>query len=103
MIALVRGLIAARAASAEIHGRSSAAMSANTGVAPVYRTALAVATKLNEGTITSSPGPSPAARQIRCNPAVQLVTASACSTPTYSANRDSSSSVRGPMLSQPER
>src|SRR3954468_21622711 len=103
MTARVRGVTAASTAAADSHGSVSPATSAKTGVAPVYATALTVATKLSEGTITSSPGPSPAARQIRCNAAVQLVTASACSAPTYSENRDSSSSVRGPMLSQPER
>ena len=35
MIAFVRGVIAASAASADSHGASSPAMSANTGVAPV--------------------------------------------------------------------
>ena len=35
MIAFVRGVIAASTAAADGHGRSSAAMSANTGVAPV--------------------------------------------------------------------
>ena len=37
-------------------------MSANTGVAPQYSAALAVATNVNDGTITSSPAPTPAAR-----------------------------------------
>ena len=73
------------------------------GVAPAYRTAFAVATKVSDGTITSSPGPRPAARHIRCRAAVPLETAQACGTPTYSANAASNSDVRGPMLSQPER
>ena len=37
-------------------------MSANTGVAPQYTTAAAVAAKVKEGTMTSSPGPTPADR-----------------------------------------
>ena len=36
-------------------------MSQKTGTAPWWRTAMAVATKLNAGTITSSPGCTPAA------------------------------------------
>ncbi len=36
-------------------------MSANTGVAPHCQTALAVAMKESEGTMTSSPGPTPEA------------------------------------------
>ena len=38
-------------------------MSANTGVAPIRLTASAVAKKVNDGTITSSPGPIPSARR----------------------------------------
>ena len=34
-------------------------MSQKTGTAPAWRTAIAVATKLKAGTITSSPGPTP--------------------------------------------
>ena len=77
MIALVRSPIAASAASAASQGRSSPEMSANTGMAPAWRIAPAVATKVREGTITSSPGTSPAAAQIRWRAAVQLVTATA--------------------------
>ena len=40
-------------------------MSANTGVAPQYKIALAVAVNVYDGTITSSPGPTPAARYAR--------------------------------------
>ena len=97
------GPIAASQAREESHGSSVPAISAKTGVAPAYRTAFAVATKVSDGTITSSPGPRPAARHIRCRAAVPLETAQACGTPTYSANAASNSDVRGPMLSQPER
>ncbi len=58
-------------------------MSANTGVAPQYRTAAAVAAKVKEGTTTSSPGPTPAARYARCSAAVQLFTATACLAPSW--------------------
>jgi hypothetical protein len=37
-------------------------MSAKTGVAPQATTELAVAAKVKDGTMTSSPGPTPAAR-----------------------------------------
>ena len=50
-------------------------MSANTGVAPVSATELAVAAKVNDGTMTSSPGPMPAASRPRCSAAVPELTA----------------------------
>ena len=65
--------------------------------------ALAVATNVSDGTITSSPGPRPAARAIRCSAAVQLVTAIACGAPVYASIASSNARVRGPWLSQPER
>ena len=40
-------------------------MSAKTGVAPVRATELAVAAKVNDGTMTSSPGLTPAASRPR--------------------------------------
>src|SRR3989304_5226769 len=43
-----------------------ASMSTNTGRAPVYRMAAAVATKVNGTVITSAPGPMPAASRARC-------------------------------------
>ena len=43
-------------------------MSAKTGVAPVSATEFAVAAKVNDGTMTSSPGPTPAASRPRCEP-----------------------------------
>src|SRR3954470_5773495 len=78
-------------------------MSASTGVAPQYRTAAAVAANVIAGTITSSPGPTPAARYARCSAAVQEDTASAWRTPRCSANACSKACVRGPAVSQPER
>src|SRR3954463_1223653 len=66
-------------------------------------TAAAVAANVNGGTITSSPGPTPAARYARWSAAVQLETATAWRPPTYSANTSSNAAVRGPMVSQPER
>src|SRR4030095_185776 len=65
--------------------------------------ALAVATKVNDGQMTVSPGPAPSARCARCSAAVQLVTAKACLTPTIAANCRSNSAVTGPMESHLER
>ncbi len=53
----------------------SGSMSAKTGVAPVRATEFAVAAKVNEGTITSSPGPMPLASSPRCRPEVPELTA----------------------------
>src|SRR5919204_1206140 len=103
MTALVRGVRTLATASASSHGSVRLATSAKTGVAPVYAIALTVATKVIDGTTTSSPGPSPAPAQIRCSAAVPFVAASACGAPVYAANSRSSASVSGPMLSQPER
>ncbi len=58
MIALVRGVIA-RSAATGSRLQVAGSMSAKTGVAPHCQTALAVAMKLSDGTITSSPGPTP--------------------------------------------
>ena len=60
MIAFVRGVIA-RAAAAGSRLQVSGSMSAKTGVAPHCQTALAVAMNDSDGTITSSPGPTPEA------------------------------------------
>ena len=58
MIAFVRSVIARSAARrVEVVGRGST--SAKTGVAPHCQTALAVAMNDSDGTITSSPGPTP--------------------------------------------
>ncbi len=75
-------------------------MSAKRTSAPVYRTALAVATKLREGTIASSPGPRPTARQARCRATVALETASAWRVFTSPANSVSKAWVTAPMVSQ---
>ncbi len=56
-------------------GEVSASMSANTGVAPSYRAALALAAKVMAGTMTSSPGPRFSARMAQCRAAVPELTA----------------------------
>lgn len=53
----------------------SGSMSANTGVAPVRATELAVAAKVNEGTMTPSPAPTPQDSNPRCSPDVPELTA----------------------------
>ena len=83
--------------------RSPSRTSAKTGVAPVWTMTFAVAGHVIGVVITSSPGPTPSATSARWSAAVPDVTASACFASTYSANRRSSSAVRGPVVSQPER
>ena len=61
-------------------------MSANTGRAFSYTTALAVATNENGDVTTSSPAPTPTARSARCSPVVPDETAQAWRAPTRSAN-----------------
>ena len=55
-----------------IGGGSGCLTSANTGVAPTYLTAFAVATHVKSGTITSSPGPISSAQSPKCKALVQL-------------------------------
>src|SRR5271166_2730858 len=101
--AFVRGVIRRSTSSGSRLGTSRETISANTGVAPQYSAAAAVAANVNEGTITSSPGPTPAARYARCRAAVQLDTAIAWRAPRCAAKASSNSAVRGPSVSQPER
>ena len=70
MIAFVLGVIR-RSTSSGSRWNDSSSTSAKTTVAPVCSTTLAVAAKVIEGTITSSPGPIPLARRDRCIAAVQ--------------------------------
>src|SRR5438105_1969406 len=100
--AAVRGVSAASAA----HGSRFSvvgSMSANTGRARSYSTALAEATKENGLVITSSPSRTPAARSARCRPAVPLDTALASLAPTRAANARSNCMVHGPSDRRPER
>src|SRR5215218_9239785 len=83
--------------------RSASRTSANTGRAPVWTTTFAVAGHVSGVVITSSPGPTPSASSDRCIAAVPEETAIAWRAPAYSAKRRSSSAVRGPVVSHPER
>ena len=69
MIARVRS-VTRDSTSAGSSPKVSRSMSANTGVAPVRATELAVAAKVNDGTMTSSPEPMPLASRPRWRPEV---------------------------------
>ena len=71
-------------------------MSANTGVAPVAATALAVATYVKEGTTTSSPGFMSMVMRAACRAAVPELTATACRAPVNSRTARSSFWTCGP-------
>src|SRR5437867_5435276 len=77
--------------------------SAKTGIPPWYSTALADAAKVRAGTMTSSPGPIPAANTAAWRAAVPELTATACAAPTAAATARSNSATRGPVVSRPPR
>src|SRR3954469_14764095 len=81
----------------------SSQTSAKTGVAPQCTITFAVAGHVSDVVITSSPGPTPSATSERWSAAVHEETASTCFASRYSRIRASSSAVRGPVVSQPER
>src|SRR4051794_1468668 len=81
----------------------SSRMSAKTGVAPQCTITFAVAGQVSDVVITSSPGPTPRATSERWSAAVHDETASTCFASRYSRMRASSSAVRGPVVSQPDR
>ena len=98
-------VLAVTAASTSAGSRlrsSGPRMSQKTGVAPVCPITFAAATKLSEGTITSSPGPHPQASSARWRAAVPLETARACRVPQKAAKACSNSCTCGPMLHQPD-
>src|ERR1700755_3668277 len=101
MIARVRGVIA-RSAAVGSRLRVPGSTSANTGVAPQCQTALAVAMNDSDGTMTSSPGPTPDAYSARCSAVVQFVVAIACAAPTRAAKACSNAWTRGPWETQPD-
>ena len=67
MMPTVRSVMAASTAAGS-RQKVAGSMSAKTGVAPVSATELAVAAKVNDGTMTSSPGADAAASRPRCSP-----------------------------------
>src|SRR3989338_1250886 len=74
-------------------------MSTNTGLAPVNKTELDVATKLSGVVIASSPRLRPAARHARWSAAVPLETATANFAPQKLASVASNSGMAGPWVS----
>src|SRR5205807_10215349 len=100
MMAFVR-LVILRSTSAGSTLKVRGSMSANTTVAPVYRIAFADAMNVNDGTMTSSPGPTSIEASARCKPVVQEVVAMPCFAPTYAATAFSNSATFGPWVTQP--
>ena len=76
-MALVRGVTSSRARSRSIASVVSS-QSQNTMSAPTQLMAWKSAEQLNDDTITSSPGPTPATSSARCRPAVPVLTAATC-------------------------
>jgi len=70
----------------------------------VCKIALTVAQNVSGVVITSSPGPTPAASRLRCNAAVQELTAATCETlrALKDANCASNAATLGPLPSQPD-
>src|SRR3979409_18465 len=63
--------------------------------------AFADAMNVNDGTMTSSPGPTPAVTSARCRPVVHDVVAMPCFAPTYDATAFSNSATFGPWVTHP--
>src|SRR5205085_5931978 len=101
-IAFVRS-VTASATRAGSTFRSESRTSAKTGFAPAWTITFAVAGQVIGLVITSSPGPTPSASSARWSAAVPDESATTCRAPRYAAKRSSSSAVRGPVVSQPER
>ena len=95
MIPLVREVISASPSPGPGCG-SRGSISQKTGVISCQRRACAVATKVNDGTMTSPVRP--AARIMISRPMVPLVMATQCFTPQNAATRASNSRTRGPSL-----
>ena len=74
----------------------SGRQSTKTGVAPQWLTASAVAMKVLTGTMTSSPGPTPAACSARRTASVPVLTPAQCSAPQNAANAASNSAQLRP-------
>src|SRR4051794_16309827 len=79
-----------------------ASTSANTGIAPTARGALAVAMYDSDGTTTSSSGPRSSTESASCNAAVPDDAATPWAAPTRAASTCSNSAVRGPCATQPD-
>src|SRR5688572_5517184 len=82
-------------------GLLTPSMSTNTGLAPQCTTMFEAATKVSDGSRTSSPGPMSNACMLRCRAAVAELTATASSAPCMAAKRSSNWRTRSPIVSQP--
>ena len=102
MIARVRGVIAAAAASRSIRPVPGS-LSTRTGVAPTSSTALAVATNVIAGTSTSSPGPIAATWSASVSAAVHDDTQRTWLAPRCSSSARSKRLTFGPAVIHPER
>src|SRR5436190_15247117 len=99
-MAFVRGVTAASTSSSSrfsVSGRTST----KTGLAPSRTNALAVEEKVNEGRITSSPGPSPHKRAAISSADVQEFTIDSEAIQNRSRNRRSQLLVKWPSLAIP--
>ena len=76
----------------------SGLMSANTGRAPQYSAQFADAANVIGVVMTSSPAPTPAARQAMCSAAVPLLQSTAYFAPVTSQSFFSASSIAGPQV-----
>ena len=75
-------------------------ISTNTGVAPTYLIASAVAIKVKALVITSSPFVIPSASRARCKASVPDAQPIACLTPRYSAASFSNACTLGPKIKE---
>src|SRR3989344_6280287 len=91
----VFGVIAFNIALGSMH-QVKGSISTRTGMAPVYNTALAVATKVRSGIITSSPFFIPKDANAKCKPVVPLETANAYFVPINEANLSSNRVMNSP-------
>ena len=83
-IARVRGVTLAATSAGSSPSRSGS-LSANTGTPPSHTSGDTDAHHVADGTITSSPGPMPTAKNAASSAAVPLQWASACGTPSRAA------------------
>ena len=103
MIARVRGVIAASAASRSI-SPVPGTESTSTGVAPACSTALAEATNVIAGTSTSSPGPIPSTCSDRISAAVHEETQRQCGdADVLGEHLPRTAAPSGPVPTHPER
>ena len=77
-------------------------ISTNTGLPPARQTEFAVAAKVKEGTITSSPGRTPTAMSAMCRPDVPEFTAIQWRPLTKAENSDSKAATSGPCAIIPD-